>query len=274
MLLTDILLHLDDSENARIRMDVAISLARAHGAELTGIYTLREEPARGLLPGAAAAQVPRYVLEQHRATWREHAEEAIDDLRRRAETAGVCLDYRIEVGNAPTDVLAERARCADVTIIGKPDDGDDSLPHDVLFSTGRPVVVVPSCHRNGVGDNVVVAWNDGREAARAVADAIPVLERARQVTVTFVSPEYSEANEPPGQNIIEHLSRHGITAELETYHGKGPSVGDFLLARTTDRGADLLVMGAYGHSRLRDFVLGGVTKTVLRNTATPVLMSH
>ena len=122
----------------------------------------------------------------------------------------------------------------------------------------------------------MLAWDAGREAARAVSDAMPFLERAEQVTVMAVNPSSGEGDhgEEPGADIALHLARHGVKAEVHQTESPDISVGDELLSRIADDGSDMLVMGAYGHTRLRELVLGGVTRSILEQMTVPVLMSH
>ena len=130
-----------------------------------------------------------------------------------------------------------------------------------------------------LGTRVMVAWDGGREAARAVGDALPLLARAESVAVLVINPSQDGHGEQPGADIALHLARHGITVEaqhLEAQHleAQDLSVGDALLSRLADQDIDLLVMGAYGHSRLRELVLGGVTRKIFQQMTVPVLMSH
>jgi len=149
------------------------------------------------------------------------------------------------------------------------------LPEELALGVGRPVLVVP---RYGtfetVGQRVLIAWNGSREATRAVNDAIPILKMATKVTVLSVDPEGEPDRRLPGADLALHLARHGIAAEAESTQALDIGVGDVLLSRAADLGADLIVMGAYGHSRLREMMLGGATRHLLQHMTVPVLMSH
>jgi nucleotide-binding universal stress UspA family protein len=152
-----------------------------------------------------------------------------------------------------------------------------SFPADVVMGAGRPALVVPFIGARATwGERILVAWNASREAARAVNDALPFLACAKSVTVLTVNPEQNglEARREPGADIALHLARHGVKVEAERSIARGITVGDAILAEIGDNGHDMLVMGAYGHSRLREFVLGGVTQEMLQVMAVPVLMSH
>ncbi len=181
----------------------------------------------------------------------------------------------------PAEVVTLHARYADLAVLGQHDpDGPDSrrgVVEAALFGAGRPVLVVPYAGRfPGAGRRVLVAWNASREAARAVNDALPILEQAEAVTVLAVNPRQGIGGhgEAPAADIALHLARHGVKATAEQV--AAPAVGDAeaLLNAVAERGADLLVMGGYGHSRLCEMALGGVTRTVLRSMTAPVLLSH
>jgi len=142
------------------------------------------------------------------------------------------------------------------------------------MGSARPVLIVPYIGFNQTpGKNVLVAWNDSKEATRAVNDAMPVLENANQVQVLAISAK-GETNEVPTAEICVYLARHGVRAEAAKTVSDGLKTSDILLNRISDRGIDLLVMGAYGHSRIREMVMGGATYNIMRHMTVPVLMSH
>ncbi len=150
-------------------------------------------------------------------------------------------------------------------------------PEHVAFASGRPVLVVPYAgHFESVGGRVLIGWNATREAARAVNDAMPLLAIADAVTVLTIDPRAGPDahGELPGADISLHLARHGVKADIERTVSADIPVGDVLLSRAADLGAELLVTGAYGHSRVRELLLGGATRALLRSMTVPVLMSH
>jgi nucleotide-binding universal stress UspA family protein len=176
--------------------------------------------------------------------------------------------------------LASQARCVDLAIVGQLDPDHPPFgsaappPEQIVLSSGRPVLIVPYAARfQGIGDRVLLAWNGSREAARAVNDALPFLVKASSVTVLTVKPEAARA-ETPNVDIVSHLARHGVQAEAAHTGATDIGVGVALLNHATEVCADLMVMGAYGHSRLRELVLGGATRSVLRRMTVPVLMSY
>ena len=144
-----------------------------------------------------------------------------------------------------------------------------------LFESGRPVIVVPYIQKAPLKlERVMVCWDGSRAAARAIADAIPFLERARRVEVVIIANERGKQDEIEGADMGQHLARHGLSAEVKRTVADDVDVADMLLSHAADSGTDFIVMGGYGHSRLREFVLGGVTRSILRTMTAPVLMSH
>jgi nucleotide-binding universal stress UspA family protein len=189
----------------------------------------------------------------------------------------VGIEWRQLDGQADRAVVAH-ARHADLTIVGQRSDdaSEDSnrLLEALIMESGRPVLAVPAYGKvERFGHHVLCAWNGTREAARAVADALPLLCQAEKVTILSIDPDQSAAR-LPGADIALHLARHGVAAEASTTFSGGLGVGDALLARASDLGADLIVMGAYGHSRAREAVFGGATRSLLDTMTVPVLMSH
>jgi nucleotide-binding universal stress UspA family protein len=174
-------------------------------------------------------------------------------------------------------------RYADLIVIGQLDAYDSQAgllrarPEEVTMLAGRPTLVVPfTGHFEPIGTGVVIGWDASREAARAVGDAMPLLGRAEKVTVLTIDAEESPFGhgEIPGADIALYLARHGVKAEVEHTVSAGIGIGNTLLSRAADYQANLLVMGAYGHSRMRELLLGGATRTVLTSMTLPVLMSH
>jgi nucleotide-binding universal stress UspA family protein len=179
------------------------------------------------------------------------------------------------------DVFVQHARHSDLIIFGQ-QDPIDFLPlgrdfaTDVVMACGRPAIIIPFIGAPPVlGQRVLVAWDGGREAARAVNDALPILKRAHAVTVLSVNPEVtSDDKRDAGADISLHLARHGVKVTAARTIARETPVGDVILADIADNSIDLLVMGAYGHSRLREWALGGVTRHILAHMTVPVLLSH
>jgi nucleotide-binding universal stress UspA family protein len=181
----------------------------------------------------------------------------------------------------PTAVVIDHSRSADLIVAGQTDPDWDSSPlqdvaEHLALGSGRPVLVVPYIGRYAeIGRNVVIAWKPGRESARAVFDALPILKQAEQAQILEIDEGGSRRNGASADtSIAVALARHGIKPTVRTSVAGDISIGDEILSRLTDMGADLLVMGAYGHSRMRELVFGGVTRHIARHMTVPTLFSH
>ena len=201
-----------------------------------------------------------------------------DEIARRT----LSTEWRSATG-FPIDVAAVQARYVDLIVLGQLDPEDTRAtvtsprPEDIALSAGRPVLIIPYVgHFEVIGRRILVAWDASREATRAVNDAMPLLASAAGVTVLTIDPPIgrTEHGDIPGADTALHLARHGVSASVEKTVAGSVGIGDVLLSRASDLGADLLVTGAYGHSRVRELVLGGATRTVLNSMTLPVLMSH
>jgi nucleotide-binding universal stress UspA family protein len=277
MPIKDLLVYVDATTAGTERLALAARLARRCGAHLVGVHV------RGLLEPARAAgyasfeQVYRAL--DNAATQREAAAQAAFQAAIARE--GIAGEWRASrVATAAEAVV--HARYVDLALVGQSnpdDDGPMPLPaaEDLLLDSGRPVLVVPYAGRFAdIGRRVLIGWNASREAARAVNDALPLLADAAAVTVLAVNPAVraTDHGEVPGADIGVHLARHGVKVAVETAHVSEIAASDVLLNRAADLGADLIVTGGYGRSRLRELVLGGVTRDLLRRMTVPVLMSH
>jgi nucleotide-binding universal stress UspA family protein len=284
MSLKDILVHLDDRRNNEMRLRLACDLARRHGAHLTGLFVIEPPSFAGFaMPGGAAGA----EIEAWQAIQAKQREARLAVGRKLEATfgealraAGIAGEWRISDGDTG-DLVTLQARYADLVVIGQsgPDDQGRgaAVPQSVLIGSGRPVLIVPYVGSfETLGRRVMVAWNATREAARALNDALPLLIQAEAVTVLSVNPERGIAGEGdvPAADIALHLARHGVKAEAAHVVVEDVAVGDALLSRAADLGSDLIVMGGYGHSRLREFALGGATRTLLEHMTVPTLLSH
>lgn len=282
--LRSILLHLDASPRSAVRLRLARMLAAQHEARVTALYGVT--PSFLTLPLAigdgSAAMVP--MLEQIDADHRAAARAAFDCER--GSGGGELL--WAEMGTEPViPGFTAQALFADLLVLGQHDPGDTDaagvpadLVESVLVGSGKPALVVPYAGAfTGIGADVLIAWKPTREAARAVACALPLLQRARSVHVVGWSADASaatSADQAGRLDLAGYLRLHGVEPKLR-YHNGAPSdvgVGEGLLSLAADVGADLLVMGCYGHSRARELVLGGATRTILRSMTVPVLMAH
>jgi nucleotide-binding universal stress UspA family protein len=281
MALKDILLHLDGTAEAEIRLDVAIGLARAHGAHLVGLHAVEVLVPPGMVGdggGAAIAMLMQQLHQDAEAAARTKKAAFEERLRREAMTG----EWR-QASFSVAETMALHARYADLTVLGQPnpDSGHGAAAtavlESVLFDSGRPLLMVPYAGRPApIGRRALVAWNASREAARAVADALPLLATCEEVTVLAVNPRSGIGGdgETPAADMALHLARHGVNATAAHAVASGIGEADVLLNAAADKGVDLLVMGGYGHSRLRQLILGGVTRGILSRMTVPVLLAH
>lgn len=275
-----ILLHCNDKRRIGQLLVPAVRLAERFQAHLTGLSVV--PPVAVYSPGVPDG-APIVVDEQCKV-YREETPFLRAAFESAANGRGFVSQWRDDeagIGSVADRVLSY-ARAADLVVAGQADPawpGTDWLDvaERLAMESGRPVLIVPrSGVHEGVGKKVVVAWNSRREAARAVFDALPILQRAEEVKVVWINPqsEHELAQDLPGLDICETLSRHGVHCEVTEQVKPAGSVGEKLLACVADNEADLLVMGCYGHTRLREFVFGGASRHVLSHMTVPVLMSH
>jgi nucleotide-binding universal stress UspA family protein len=198
-------------------------------------------------------------------------------FERETKAAGLPAEY-IERVDQPVDAFATALRYADLAIVGQrsEDSSDGDLPESVAIASGRPVIVVPHIgYTKPIGGNVLLAWNASAQAAHAATAALPLLTKAKQVTLLVVDgPGDSAHGQEPGADAARWLARHGVKVTVQRESSADSDVGDVILSRVLDFDIDLIVMGVYGHSRLREFVLGGASATILSSTTVPVLMAH
>ena len=279
MKLCEILVHLDQSPRAEARLDIAASLARQHGAHLTALQVIDVAiPVMAMADGGGGGAVIAELMEQ----MRQSALAAGVKLKAAFEAAlareGIMGEWR-QVEGATPEILALHGRYADLLVLGQDDPESDSagLLEAVLFDSGRPVLAIPFAGDfKSIGKRVLVGWNASREATRALHDALPLIAKAENTTVFLANPKrgLGAHGEEPGADIARHLARHGLRVEVAKAVAEDVADSALLLNHASDMGADLLVMGAYGHSRLREFILGGVTRSLLREMTIPVLLSH
>jgi len=280
----DVIVIFTEARGAASRLAVAVEIAKLDAAHLIGLYVA---PPITMFAGGIpySGNVDEFkALEQIEAQARAEARTAAQGVETQlgdaASRAGLSSEWRyLEADPTATAVL--HTRHADLAVTGQNDpEYVSTAPHlveSLLLGAGRPVLVVPYAGRFGVvGRNVLVSWTATREAARAVNDAMPILAKAEKVTVLSINAPDQAAGGPaiPGADISLHLARHGVTAEASATVSHEIDVGNTLLSRAADFGSDLIVMGGYGHSRQREFILGGVTRTLLEQMTVPVLMSH
>jgi nucleotide-binding universal stress UspA family protein len=282
----DILVHLDDGPRSATRLKVAVDLARRHGAHLTGIFVV-DIPGSNLFYGEgmpyAGGGGMSEMLNSLRADQSARADVVGQEFSEAVRLQGLENEWRVVEGDT-VSLVALHARYADLTVLGQPNGDEafkgpsaDAVLVNVLLASGRPVLAVPYAGQfEQVGERVLVAWNASREATRAVNDALPLLREAKAVTVLAINPKHGIEGhgDVPAADICLHLARHGVKAEAAHTIAKDISEGDALLSYAADLGVDLIVAGGYGHSRAREMVFGGVTRTLLQEMTAPMLLSH
>jgi len=275
--LREIVVFVDARAEATGILEFTGALAQEHGAHLIGVFIQPEVPGPPSESFARGTGI-QDVIDAHRArVERSEAEHRalFEEIVRRQ---GIRSEWR-SVSYLSSDV-AEHAHYADLAVIARSAPapqvaGTAGFVESLILTSARPVIMFPPHGTASRVRRIVLGWNAGREAIRAVADALPFLVRAQAVEVLVVDPQRHPGHgQEPGADIARHLARHGTTVEVLRLSSGGEGVGRVLLARAADFGADLLVMGAYGHSHLSEWMFGGVTRTVLREAGLPVLMSR
>ncbi len=275
-MIKDIVVNLVGRGPQDFAAEYAISVAATFGAHLVGTAFVYD----AVIPDGALGAIPVDLIELQQEENTKIARTAVEHFTARAKASGVSAETRTldaSLGGAAT-LFASLARRFDLAVVGQAQRehgaSEDLLIEAALFESGRPVVLVPYIQQQGLKlDRVVVCWDGERTAARAIADAMPFLERAKAVDVVIVSEERKQ-EEIAGADMIAHLVRHGVPATAKRTSKGDISIENVILSYSADSAADFLVMGGYGHSRLREFILGGVTRGILASMTLPVLMSH
>lgn len=288
MTIKDLLVHFGDPARYEYHLAVASYLAKQHSARLTGLFVVEPSLSRqaqfeigpgaiGVTSAATARNIPAPPQFNSDGVLTTNLKARFNTL---TEEQGIPAECHVTVGSAAT--VADYALYADLTIVGQRDpdrtaaNDFEKVPEAVLMASGRPVLVIPFAGDfPAIGRRVMIAWKRGREAARAVNDAWPILAKAETVTLVAVNPEPvgSDGNDSASR-MAQHLSLHGVKVQVERPFMKDIDDATVLLNTASDMAADLIVSGGYGHSRIRELALGGVTRTLLREMVAPVLMSH
>lgn len=276
-MIKDLIVNLSLGDRADKAAEFALSAAGVLDAHITGITFLYEP----VFPGADLAPIPADIVqtqveEIERAA--SNARSRFEELARRSALSAETRTLRETMAGAP-EIFARAARRYDLSVVAQP--GPDTPNIDAmffeaaLFSSGRPVLVVPYIQKAGLTlDRIMVCWDGSRTAARAIADALPFLARSKATEIVTVTDGKSQLDEIPGADIAQHLARHRINVELKRVVSGDVDTANVILSHAADTAADLIVMGGYGHSRWREFVLGGVTRGLLASMTVPTFMSH
>jgi len=283
-----ILVHCDASRAIDGRLAAAADVAQRFEARLVGLHAREPFEIASFIDGGMPIGTLMEAYQAGCDSAEKTAQSAYDKATRGRNFP---VEWRVTEAFSD-DALTVNARYADLLVVGQADPDDpagsrNDLPEAMAFATGRPILVVPQIGapssvgksgvgKSGIGRTVLLCWSASRESARAAADALPFLRAADTVIVLVVDPEFSADGhgQEPGADVALWLARHGITVTVQREVAADARIGEVILSRAADCGADLIVMGIYGHSRLRELVLGGVSRTLLSSMTVPVLMSH
>ena len=275
-----IVVCLNETDRADTLIAVASGLAARCEAHVIGLYVI---PAMQVYP-AVGMYMTAEVFEGHRKYFQERADGVAARFKEAMRREGLSSDWRHVESTSPliADVVIQHGLAADLVVISQTNkDSEDGVELDfaerVVMEAGRPVLIVPLYGNfSNIGTCVLAGWNATRESSRAIFDAVPLMQAADKVYVCWVDPSKDEdaAGQLPGAEIAATLARHDIKATVEPLPTSGLMAGEALISHAADIGADLLVMGAYGHTRMREFVFGGATQYVLQSMTLPVLLSH
>ncbi len=276
-MIKDLVVNLSIGENNGPAGDYAVSVAATFDAHLAGIAFLYDP----IIPVSGAGYIPAEVIETQERENEAASKAALDRFSASCARAGVTAEpLTLSASFAGVgDQFGQIARRFDLSIVGQAEPessaAEEIIAEAALFESGRPVILVPYIQKAPLKlDRVMLCWDGSRAAARAIADAMPLLKRAGRVEVVIVSNERGKKDEIEGADMGGHLARHGLNVEVKRTALGDIDVADVILSYASDAGSDFIVMGGYGHSRLREFVLGGVTRSILRTMTAAVLMSH
>jgi nucleotide-binding universal stress UspA family protein len=276
-MIKDIVVNLSVGEKASPAGDYAVSVAAAFDAHLAGIAFLYDP----IVPVSGAGYIPAEVIETQERDNEAATKAALERFTAASARAGVTAEpLTLSASFAGVgEQFGRVARRFDLSIVGQAEPEtsgvEEIIAESALFESGRPVIIVPYIQKGPLKlDRVMVCWDGSRTATRAIADAMPLLHRSGRVEVVIVANERGKKDEIEGADMGAHLARHGLNVEVNRTALGDIDVADVILSHAADAGSDFIVMGGYGHSRLREFVLGGVTRSIMRSMTAPVLMSH
>jgi nucleotide-binding universal stress UspA family protein len=276
-MIKDLIVNVTVGESRDVAGHFAISIAETFEAHV-GAVAFSYEP---VIPPTVMGGIPASLIDEQRADNEKAAAGALAKFDAAAKRAGVSFESRI-VGASlagAADTFGAMARRFDLSVIAQAEPDkiapEELIAEGALFGSGRPIVVVPYIQKTGLKlDRVMVAWDASRNAARAIADAMPFLAKAASIDVVIVASERPKSDEVAGADIGHHLARHGLKVEVKRIVATDTDIANTILSHAADSSADFIVMGGYGHSRLREFILGGATRGILSSMTVPVLMSH
>ena len=272
----DVLVNLPVADRRDPACDYAVSVANAFNAHLSGI-AFAYDPAVPAIAGGCEVMLPGWI-EEERGKAAERAKAAVAKFEAAARREGLSAESRVLNATArkAPQLFAQIARRFDLSIVQQSEPGyENVIITAALFDSGRPVLIVPYIHTDGFRLNrVMICWDGSRNAARAIADAQPFLTRAKAIELVTVVSADIKSGEMRDADIARHLARHYPKVEVEIITATDLDVPNAILSHAADTSADFIVMGGYGHSRLREFILGGATRGMLATMTIPTLMSH
>lgn len=257
--------------------DFAISLAESFDAHVLGV-AFAYEP---IIPVSDIGGIPSDFIESQRAEADKNSLRAVSRFEKAAKRFGISAEsLKVDASvSGASDRFARMARRFDLAVVGQPEPEKSAaeivIDEAVLLESGHPVLVIPYIQKQGLKiDRIIACWDGSRAASRAISDAMPFLQKAKQVDIVIVSRKPEESDEIAGADLGQHLARHGLKVDLKRMVSPDTDVASVVLSYAADSSADMIVMGGYGHSRLREFVLGGVTRNILSAMTVPTLLSH
>ena len=279
MKIKNLLIHLDHSSGCANRLQTAFALARNFDAHITGLFVVPDY----VVPSYVEAQISVDLIADVTEKAIARAEETLDEYRRLAADARVEMEAHVVEGQI-IPILREHSKYADLMLLGQdqPDDPDNAsygLADALLFEGGCACMIVPHSGKlSPPGKRILLTWNASRESAHALREAMPFLERADEVVVLSSEPDHGDVRiargHPHAEELARYLASHGIESVSSGISDTETSPSDAIIGQAADMNADLVVMGAYGHARLREIILGGVTRDMLKLTTVPLLLAH
>lgn len=275
----NLLIHLDHSSGCQNRLTTAFDLAKTFDAKLNGLFVVPDY----VVPSYVEAQISVDLITDVTEKAIARAKEKLAEYQKLADDAGVSMTSQVVEGQV-IPILREHSKYADLLLLGQdqPDDPDNAsygLADALLFEGGCACIVVPHSGKLAApGKRVLLTWNASRESARALREAMPFLTRAESVVVLSSEPDDGSDDiargHPHAQELLRLLESHGIDAVSSGISDPDISASDAIIGQAADMNADLIVMGAYGHARLREIILGGVTRDLLKQSTLPLLLAH
>ncbi|MGZ5911805.1 MAG: universal stress protein [Reyranella sp.] len=272
-----ILVHCDASRGTAGRLGIAVDLADRFGGHVVGLHVRQAFQAPAFTDAGPAMDS---LYRTYETTMRAEEAMATAAFRDAVGSQGISSEWRVADGYVD-EVLAGEARVADLVIVGQaepdspPTATPDDLAEDIAMAAECPVLIVPYIGAaKPPGKTVMLCWNDSREAKHAAVGALPLLAVADKVIVLIIDPKASHDREEPGADVAVWLARHGVKVTVQLDSAADSDVGGVILSRAADYDVDLIVMGIYGHSRMRERVLGGASRTLLASMTAPLLVAH